>query len=64
MYAVDIRLKYNEYIKGLSANSTSKTIFITNPATKPCFDLFNYAKTIQLPEIIPIIEQLSNFLKI
>jgi hypothetical protein len=52
-------LKYNDYIKGISAGSNSKTIFVTNPATKYAFELHNYAKNVNLPEIIPIIDKLS-----
>jgi hypothetical protein len=64
VFAVDLRLKYSDYIKGLTANSNSKTIFITNPATKSACNLFNYAQTIQLPEMIPIIDQLSKILSL
>ena len=56
---VDLTVKYNDYLKAMCASTSSKTIFINNPATKEAFNLHNYAKQILLPPILPLFDQLS-----
>lgn len=60
LFAIDVNINHNHYERSLFAVSTSRTIFTLNPCTQEGFMLYNYAKTVKLAPIIPIIEQFKS----
>ncbi len=60
VFAIDLTIAYSAYEKSTFARSTSKTIFTVNPATKEGYSLYNYVSTVDLPAILPLIEQFKS----
>ena len=57
IFAVDVVVRYSAYEKTMFASASRKSIFTVNPCTKEGFQLYSFAKTVQLAPILPVVEQ-------
>ena len=61
IFAVDIKIKKNDFTKSMEASTTSRTIFIANPNTKDAYQLYRYGRSCEgkLPPVVSYIDQIK-----